>query len=66
MKGPHGHDLFMSCISELVLETREVSTVFQKISFFFFSDQNINAKALSEGVDVCVVVQCIVHLSLAQ
>ncbi|CAH3176978.1 unnamed protein product [Porites lobata] len=23
MKGPHGHDLFMSCISELVLETRE-------------------------------------------
>ena len=46
MKGPHGHDLFMSCISELVLETREVSTVFQKINFFF-SDQNINAKALS-------------------
>ena len=30
MKGPHGHDLFMSCISELVLETREVSTVFKK------------------------------------
>lgn len=23
MKGPHGEDLFMSCISELVLETRE-------------------------------------------
>lgn len=28
MKGPHGDDLFMSCISELVLETREVSGYF--------------------------------------
>lgn len=25
MNGPQGEDLFMSCISELVLETREVS-----------------------------------------
>ena len=40
MKGPHGHDLFMSCISELVLETREVSTVFQKINFFFFGSKH--------------------------
>ena len=46
MKGPHGHDLFMSCISELVLETREVSTVFKKINVVF-SDQNKNAQALT-------------------
>lgn len=57
MRTPHGEDLFMSCISELVLETREVCHLAFPIHFSSLTKNNhsINLAAVILAMDEIVI-----------
>lgn len=51
MRTPHGEDLFMSCISELVLETREVCHLVFPIHFSCLTKNNHSSNLLQLLLD---------------
>ena len=64
MKGPQGEDIFTSCISELVLETREVRKLF-RLFLGKLPELNIAPGQIQVIPATCYVILLRVHIRIA-